>query len=368
MKTALFIFGTRPEGIKLAPLIIKFKESERYRVVTCNTGQHQEMLDQVLDFFEIECDFRLNLMTKNQNVLGLLARAIHALDEVIKTVSPDILFVQGDTTTVLAGALAGFHNKVLIAHVEAGLRSHDKFSPFPEEMNRQLVASMADFNFTPSELSKKNLLLERVKGKVYNVGNTVIDALHLGLSKPDSTLGQNYFKNIDFTKKIILVTCHRRESFGEPFKEICNALIDISNEFRDYQIIYPVHLNPNIKNVANELLISPNIILLDPLDYKELIHLMKRSELILTDSGGIQEEAPSLGVPVLVLRTVTERTEAIDAGTSKLVGTDRVNIVINVKELLMNEELYKKMSSAINPYGTGDTSDKILKIIDECLQ
>ena len=368
MKKVLFLFGTRPEAIKMAPLIKTFSEDSGFEVKVGVTAQHREMLDQVLNFFEIKVDYDLNIMTPNQTLHQLTADLISRItNEILLKEHFDYVFVQGDTTTVLASALAAFYQKIKIIHIEAGLRSHDMSSPFPEEMNRVLTSRLANFHFCPTENSKENLLKENISENVFVVGNTVIDALISGLDKVKNSSEEQLLEKysfIDFSKKIILVTCHRRENFGKPFEEICDALLEISNRFKEtVQVVYPVHLNPNIKDVAHNKLIDKNINLIAPLDYPELIWMMNKSTIILTDSGGIQEEAPSLGKPVLVMREVTERTEGVTAGTAILVGSSKVKIIDETSKLLNDSEYYETISKASNPYGDGTTSNKIKTII-----
>ncbi len=371
----LFVFGTRPEAIKLAPVIKLFKDNEKFNVKVCSTGQHKEMLKQVLDFFEIKPDYELNVMKDNQSLFDITESILKGLEEVLEDFKPDLIFVQGDTTTAFIGALAGFYKKIRVAHIEAGLRSFDKYSPFPEEINRKLVGSISDYHFAPTKRAVDNLFKENIQENVYLVGNTVIDALHLGLKiiEENENLKAKIadFFNSKFKiqkSKIILVTAHRRESFGEPFQHICSALKQIAENFNYVDIVYPVHLNPNIRKTAFEILgKTKNIHLIEPLDYPKLIWLMNKSYLVVTDSGGIQEEAPSLGKPVLVVRDVTERTEGIEAGTAKLTGTNKTNIVENIELLLNNEDAYEKMAKATNPYGVGNSSKKIMKIVEEQL-
>lgn len=366
MKRLLFLFGTRPEAIKMAPLVHAFKETERYTVKVAVTAQHREMLDQVLRFFEIQPDYDLNLMQPNQSLIGLLSRALSSIEPVLDDFKPDYVFVQGDTTSVLAGGLAAFHKKIKVVHVEAGLRSFDKYSPFPEEMNRLLSSRLADIHLTPTPLATQNLKGEGIVNRIVETGNSVIDALLLGLEKikKNEEPYRNYFQGLDFSKRILLVTCHRRENFGEPFQRICKALLELATNNPTVEIVYPVHLNPNIQNTANELLIAPNIKLMAPLEYDKMIFLMNKSFLVLTDSGGVQEEAPTLGKPVLVLRDVTERTEGISAGTAKLVGTEQDQIVNAVQALLDNEQLYAAMAEAVNPYGDGKAAIRTIAVID----
>lgn len=364
----LFVFGTRPEAIKMAPIIREFKKDEvNFDVNICVTAQHREMLDQVLSFFKIVPDYDLNLMIPNQSLPGLTSKIIEGLNDVILDCSPDLILVQGDTTTAFAGALAGFYNKIRIVHIEAGLRSGDKYSPFPEEMNRVLIGDLADFHFPPTEAAQENLLRVNIKDNVWVVGNSCIDALFLCLNlikEQGEYQFLNFFSFLDFSKRIILVTGHRRENFGSPFRDVCLAIKDISEKFKDVQIVYPVHMNPNISAPVHEILNGiTNIFLIKPLEYPYLIWLMEKAIIVLTDSGGIQEEAPSLGKPVLVMREVTERIEGIKAGTARLVGTDRVLIQNTVGDLLSNEKEYNSMSNLINPYGDGKTSETIVSII-----
>lgn len=362
MKNILFIFGTRPEAIKLAPLIQIFKQSTFFTTKVCVTAQHREILDQVLDFFDIKADYDLDLMTPNQSLLQLMARAMVKLEPIFDAFQPDLVFVQGDTTSVLVGSLVTFYKRTRIAHVEAGLRSFDLAAPFPEEMNRLLTARLAHYHFAPTPKALTNLLQEGIENNVFMVGNTVIDALQMAVKVVDqqSDHFRQYFTGIDFSKRVILVTCHRRESFGQPFLNICKALLKIADSFPEVEIVYPVHPNPNIKDIANTELLRPNIHLIEPLEYPHLIWLMSQAHLILTDSGGIQEEAPALGKPVLVLRSVTERTEGISAGTAQLVGTDSNHIFEATQELLNDEQFYEQMANAVNPYGDGTTSTQIL--------
>ena len=368
MKKILFLFGTRPEAIKMAPLVKTFCLDSNFIVKVGVTAQHREMLDQVLDFFKINVDYDLNIMKPNQSLHELTSSLILKITEdILSKEDFDYVFVQGDTTTVLAGALASFYKKIKVIHIEAGLRSHDIYSPFPEEMNRILTSKIAHIHFCPTQTAADNLNREDLKNNVFVVGNTVIDALLLGLDEIKNSSENNLinkYSNIDFDKKIMLVTCHRRENFGEPFEEICNALLEISDLFREtIQIVYPVHLNPNIMKIAHAKLTRENIKLISPLDYPDLIWMMNRSNIILTDSGGIQEEAPSLGKPVLVLREITERMEGVDAGTAILVGSDKEKIKSETIKLLTDDSYYLKISKANNPYGDGTTSKKIKAIL-----
>jgi UDP-N-acetylglucosamine 2-epimerase (non-hydrolysing) len=367
MKKFLFVYGTRPEAIKLAPLINIFKNLPDINVKICVTGQHREMLDQVNDFFKIIPDYDLDVMKSNQDLFDITVEILNNLKPVLINYSPDLVIIQGDTTTVLATSLACYYLKIKVAHVEAGLRSGNLFSPFPEEMNRSVTARIADFNFTTSAESEMNLKNEGISEYIYNVGNTVVDSLHLTLdiikSQGELKYAEN-FKYLNFGKKIILITSHRRESFGEPFKNICEALIEIAFKFPDIQIVFPVHLNPVVRDVAFNLLKDySNIFLVDPLDYPNMIWILDKSYLVLTDSGGIQEEAPSLNKPLLVLRDFTERVEGINAGIAKLIGTNKDVIVSEVTKLLQDEIYYGNMISKINPYGDGTTSIKITNIL-----
>jgi len=367
----LFVFGTRPEAIKMAPLIKTFQADPSQEVFVCVTGQHREMLDQVLDFFEIKPDFDLNLMSVNQTLYDVTAKALLGLKPVLDQVMPDNIFVQGDTTTAFVGALAGFYEKIKVSHIEAGLRSGDIYSPFPEEGNRKLAGHLSTYHFAPTPRAVDNLKQEGITQNIFNVGNTVIDALLLGLQLIKSKGEQpyiDYFKDIDFTKKIILVTGHRRESFGKPFENMCNAMKDIALQYPDTELVYPVHLNPNVRATVNQILTGvKNVKLIEPLAYPYLIWLMNKSFFVLTDSGGIQEEAPSLGKPVLVMRDVTERQEGVEAGTAKLVGTNYEVIMREAKLLLDDQKHYDNMANAVNPYGDGTTSLQVLDLFKKQL-
>ncbi len=373
MHKTCFVFGTRPEAIKLAPLVHKFKKmSDFFDVSICITSQHQEMLQQVMNLFDMSANMDLNLMRPNQSLEYITSRAIEKLGEYFKEASPDLVLVQGDTTTVMAASLAAFYQKIPVAHIEAGLRSHNQYSPFPEEINRKMVSHIANYHFAPTQGAKENLLNEGIsEDKIWVVGNTVIDALFIMLDSIKNEENEYRLslenKNVDFTKKLILVTGHRRENFGAGMQNICKALLEISNE--DVEIVYPVHLNPNVRKPVKELLGSKaNIHLIEPLPYDKLIYLMNQSHLILTDSGGIQEEAPSLGKPVLVMREVTERMEGVEAGTAKLVGTDKEIIISETYKLLTDDNAYHSISSKNNPYGDGNASIKICDIIKQKLK
>lgn len=368
-KNILFVYGTRPEAIKMAPLIKEFqKNSDFFNVKICLTGQHQQMLHQINLFFGIVADYNLDIMSTNQTLFDVTVRCLNGLRDVLDQYTPDLIFVQGDTTSAMIGALAGFYKKVSVAHLEAGLRSGNKYSPYPEEMNRIIAGHIADYHFAPTEKAVENLKKEGIIQNVYMVGNTVIDALHLGLKmikNGNQDDYKKYFSFIDFSKKIILITGHRRESFGEGFENICSAIVYIANKYSDVQLVYPVHLNPNVQEPVNRLLKNiNNVYLLEPMDYSYLLWLMEKCFCVLTDSGGIQEEAPALGKPVLVMREVTERQEGIDAGTAKLVGTQSENIIKSMEILLEDKNEYSRMANAVNPYGDGTTSVKIVNIVE----
>lgn len=368
MKKIMFVYGTRPEAIKMAPLIKKIEMYPNdFKVIVCLTGQHRQMLDQINSFFGIKGDYDLDLMKPNQTLFDIVSSCLLGLKDILEKEKPDLIFVQGDTSTVLAGALAAYFSKIKVAHLEAGLRSGDMYSPFPEEGNRVLTGHIADFHFAPTERAVMNLNNEGIVKNVFKVGNTVIDALHLGLDiikKSDTSIYENFFNFLDFSKKIILVTGHRRESFGVGFENICKAIAFLSEKYSDVQFVYPMHFNPNVRvPVMKYLSDRKNIHLIEPLDYPYLIWLMEKCFFVLTDSGGIQEEAPALGKPVLVMRDVTERQEGVEAGTAKLVGTDYEIIVSNVEKLLTDVLEYDKMANAVNPYGNGDTSTQVVDII-----
>lgn len=367
----LIVFGTRPEAIKMAPLVKAFKdEVSSFETKVCITAQHREMLDQVLSFFEITPDYDLDLMKPNQNLYSLTADIITNLKPILEEFKPDYVYVHGDTTTTMAASIASFYSGAKVCHVEAGLRTFNKRSPFPEEMNRSVTGSIADYHFSPTETSKKNLLEENIDARnILITGNTVIDALKYSNAKVNS-LGFNNqeIKSIkvilESTKRLILVTGHRRENHGQGFVNICNALKQIVQENSDIQVIYPVHLNPNVQKPVYEILKDvPNLTLIAPLSYPAFIWLMSQSYIIITDSGGVQEEAPSLGKPVLVMRDTTERPEAVDAGTVLLVGTDTRKIVSEANNLLNDNSFYSRMSMLHNPYGDGTACKKIVEYI-----
>ncbi len=364
MIKVMSIFGTRPEAIKMAPLVKELEKCENIESIVCVTAQHREMLDQVLETFDIKPDYDLNIMKQGQTLGDVTTRALTGLEEVIKEARPDIVLVHGDTTTTFAGALAAFYNQVAIGHVEAGLRTDNKYSPYPEEMNRQMVDRLSDMYFAPTEISKNNLLKENIdESKIYITGNTAIDAM-------STTVDKNYtHKELEWIKpgeRMILLTAHRRENLGEPMRHIFRAIKRIVDEFDDVKVIYPIHMNPKVREVANEVFDGDDKVkLIEPLEVFDFHNFQNKSYIILTDSGGIQEEAPSLGKPVLVLRDTTERPEGISAGTLKLVGTDEGIIYEETKKLLTDSKEYEKMSKASNPYGDGHASERIVDAIVE---
>ena len=380
MKKILLVFGTRPEAIKMAPLVKEFqKYPEKFDTKVCVTGQHRQMLDQVLDVFDIRPDYDLNIMAPNQDLYDITSKVLLGMREVLKELHPDIVFVHGDTTTSMATAIAAFYQQIKVAHVEAGLRTYNLYSPFPEEMNRQLTDRLCDFCFAPTETSKNNLIREKIDtNKIFVTGNTVIDALLWVVNKinnaPDLQQQlQQQIKAAGYPNIVtrhsslvtfILVTGHRRENFGEGFLHICKALKEIAIQHPDIDIVYPVHLNPNVQTPVYELLANiSNIYLIPPVDYLPFVYLMQHSSLILTDSGGVQEEAPSLGKPVLVMRNTTERPEAVEAGTVKLVGTDAEKIAESVNLLLNDRSVYDRMAQAHNPYGDGRACERVVKFV-----
>lgn len=378
MKKVMLVFGTRPEAIKMAPLVKKFQESIYFETIVCVTAQHREMLDQVLDIFEIKPDYDLNIMKQGQDLYDITSRVLLGLRDVLNETNPDLVLVHGDTTTSSAAALAAFYKQIPVVHVEAGLRTNNIYSPWPEEMNRRITGRIATYHLAPTELSRQNLLKENVNdNNIVITGNTVIDALFWVVEKikNDDKLAETLQINIknngydvDRQKRIVLITGHRRENFGEGFKNICYAIRDLSIKYPDVDFVYPMHLNPNVRKpiseiFGNEANKSSNTFFIEPLDYLNFIFLMEKSHIILTDSGGIQEEAPSLGKPVLVMRDNTERPEALDAGTVKLVGTDYDKIVNEVSQLLENEDSYNTMSKAVNPYGDGSACERIVEFL-----
>lgn len=377
MHNILIVFGTRPEAIKLAPVIQQLKtHNSTFKTTVCVTAQHREMLDQVLKIFSISPDYDLNIMQKNQDLFDIAINSLAGLKGILQKEKPDTLLVQGDTTTAFVAGLAAYYLKISVGHIEAGLRTYNKYSPFPEEKNRHLLSVLADYHFASTEWAKTNLLKEGIsKGKIWVTGNTVIDALLTVVKNQISEVKRNKFEKYFKDKwnltlqpnngtKIILVTGHRRENFGEGFKNICLALKEIVEKRKDVLFVYPLHLNPNVQKTVRVVLNgAPNIYLIEPLDYESFVFLMNRAYLILSDSGGIQEEAPSLGKPVLVLRNTTERPEGIEAGTVKLVGTDKDKIVGKTLELLENTLLYEQMSRTVNPYGDGKASERIVDVL-----
>lgn len=359
------VFGTRPEAIKMAPLVKVLEKREDIESIVCITAQHRQMLDQVMDIFDIHADYDLDIMQSGQTLSDITSRVMKGIEGVIAEAKPDIVLVHGDTTTTFAGALASFYCQTKIGHVEAGLRTYDKYSPFPEEMNRCLTTYLADLYFAPTENNEANLLKENVNpDTIYITGNTVIDAIKTTV-RPDYVFADETLKTLDFeNKRVILVTAHRRENLGEPLENICNAILNTVNAFPDVEVVYPVHLNPLVRNTAFGILGDhPRIHLIDPLDVTELHNLMNRCYMVMTDSGGLQEEAPSLGKPVLVLRNETERPEAVTAGTVKIAGVNREEIEKLACALLSDKAEYEKMSKAVNPYGDGLASERIADAI-----
>ena len=380
MKNVMLVFGTRPEAIKMCPLVKEFqKHLEDFRTTVCVTGQHREMLDQVLKIFDVKPEYDLNIMKQGQDLTDVTARVLIGLRDVFKKCRPDIVLVHGDTTTSTAAALAAFYAQIPVGHVEAGLRTHDIYSPWPEEMNRQITGRIATYNFSPTQLSEKNLLDEKVHGKIYVTGNTVIDALHMVVErlKEDPTLSQEQDKallesgydvhRLVNNKKLVLITGHRRENFGEGFIRMVVAMKDLSEKYPDVDFVYPMHLNHNVRKPIHEVfgenLTRTNFFFIEPLQYLEFVHLMSKSTIVLTDSGGIQEEAPGLGKPVLVMRDTTERPEALSAGTVHLVGTDYNKIVFEVSTLIEDKTSYERMSKSVNPYGDGRACQRIVEIL-----
>ena len=373
----MLVFGTRPEAIKMCPLVKEFqRHPESFRTVVCVTGQHREMLDQVLTIFDVKPDFDLNIMRQGQDLYDVTARVLTGMRNVFKECKPDVVLVHGDTTTSTAAALAAFYQQIPVGHVEAGLRTHDIYSPWPEEMNRQITGRIATYNFSPTPLSEKNLLEEKAHGKVYVTGNTVIDALHIVVEKleKDKALAGEQTEalaeagydttRLEKGRKLVLITGHRRENFGEGFIHMVTAIRDLKNKYPDVDFVYPMHLNPNVRKPIHEVFGEDlsdlgNMFFIEPLQYLEFVYLMSKAYIVLTDSGGIQEEAPGLGKPVLVMRDTTERPEALESGTVHLVGTDYNKIMTEVSTLLDDVEAYNKMSKAVNPYGDGKTCRRI---------
>jgi UDP-N-acetylglucosamine 2-epimerase (non-hydrolysing) len=365
----LSIVGTRPEAIKMAPLLLEQKKrAGRITPILVSTAQHREMLDQILHVFDLKPNIDLNIMRPNQTLTHITTAALCGIEEVLRETQPDIVLAQGDTTTVFAASLAAFYCRIPVGHVEAGLRSFDKFNPYPEEVNRKLADALTDYYFAPTATARQNLLNEGVPDeKVFVTGNTVVDALHHCMQRPHSFQNHPELASFPWEEgRVLLVTAHRRENWGEPLRNFCEALKELVRRFPDVRVIYPVHLNPVVQKTVREVLSGiPSVHLIQPVDYLTFVHLMKRSYLILTDSGGIQEEAPTFGIPVLVMRKVTERPEAFEAGVARVVGTDRDTIIREAAELLTDADAYRKMSRIGNPYGDGRASERIVDIILE---
>lgn len=383
MKKVMLVFGTRPEAIKMCPLVKEFqKHNDEFETIVCVTGQHREMLDQVLNIFEVKPDFDLNIMKQGQDLYDVTARVLTGMRDVFKECKPDVVLVHGDTTTSTAAALAAFYQQIPVGHVEAGLRTHNIYSPWPEEMNRQITGRIASYNFSPTPLSESNLKEEKAQGEIYVTGNTVIDALHMVVNKlkNDEFLAkeqEGILKKAGYDvnrladgRKLVLITGHRRENFGEGFIHMVTAIKDLKNKYPDVDFVYPMHLNPNVRKPIHEVFGEDlsnldNMFFIEPLQYLEFVYLMEKATIVLTDSGGIQEEAPGLGKPVLVMRNTTERPEALASGTVHLVGTDYQKIMDEVSTLLEDANAYEKMSKAVNPYGDGKACERIVKILAE---
>ena len=381
MIKVMLVFGTRPEAIKMCPLVKEFqKHNDGFETIVCVTGQHREMLDQVLNIFEVKPDYDLNIMKQGQDLYDVTARVLTGMRDVFKECKPDVVLVHGDTTTSTAAALAAFYQQIPVGHVEAGLRTHNIYSPWPEEMNRQITGRIATYNFSPTPLSESNLKAEKAQGNIYVTGNTVIDALHMVVNKlkNDETLAKEQkeiLKQAGYDvnrladgKKLVLITGHRRENFGEGFIHMVTAIKDLKNKYPDVDFVYPMHLNPNVRKPIHEVFGEDlsnlgNMFFIEPLQYLEFVYLMEKATIVLTDSGGIQEEAPGLGKPVLVMRDTTERPEALASGTVHLVGTDYQKIMDEVSTLLEDEQAYEKMSKAVNPYGDGKACERIVEIL-----
>ena len=381
MIKVMLVFGTRPEAIKMCPLVKEFqKHNDAFQTIVCVTGQHREMLDQVLNIFEVKPDYDLNIMKQGQDLYDVTARVLTGMRDVFKKCKPDVVLVHGDTTTSTAAALAAFYQQTPVGHVEAGLRTHNIYSPWPEEMNRQITGRIATYNFSPTPLSESNLKAEKAQGNIYVTGNTVIDALHMVVNKlkNDETLAKEQeaiLKQAGYDvnrladgKKLVLITGHRRENFGEGFIHMVTAIKDLKNKYPDVDFVYPMHLNPNVRRPIHEVFGEDltnlgNMFFIEPLQYLEFVYLMEKATIVLTDSGGIQEEAPGLGKPVLVMRDTTERPEALASGTVHLVGTDYQKIMNEVSTLLEDEQAYEKMSKAVNPYGDGKACERIVEIL-----
>ena len=376
MKKILIVFGTRPEAIKMVPLIKEFKKYNDFEIKICVSAQHRQMLDQVLNLFEIKPDYDLDIMKANQDLYDISSRVLLGMRDVMKDFCPNVVLVHGDTTTSFVGALAAFYQKIKIGHVEAGLRTNDLYSPFPEEANRQITGVLADFHFAPTQSSKQNLIKENKNpNSIIVTGNTVIDTLFLMIDKIEKNVNLRdeitsilrlKYSNFGSERKFILVTGHRRENFGDGFLNICDALKNIAQNNPEIDIVYPVHLNPNVQKPVREILSNlSNVYLIDPLEYEKFVYLMSKSFFIITDSGGIQEEAPSIGKPVLVTRDTTERPEALQSGTVKLVGTNKNIIIKEAQNLILQKDEFEKMSKANNPYGDGKASERIVEFLKE---
>lgn len=383
MIKVMLVFGTRPEAIKMCPLVKEFqKHNDGFETIVCVTGQHREMLDQVLNIFEVKPDYDLNIMKQGQDLYDVTARVLTGMRDVFKECKPDVVLVHGDTTTSTAAALAAFYQQIPVGHVEAGLRTHNIYSPWPEEMNRQITGRIATYNFSPTPLSESNLKAEKAQGNIYVTGNTVIDALHMVVNKlkNDETLAkeqETILKQAGYDvnrladgKKLVLITGHRRENFGEGFIHMVTAIKDLKSKYPDVDFVYPMHLNPNVRKPIHEVFGEDlsnlgNMFFIEPLQYLEFVYLMEKATIVLTDSGGIQEEAPGLGKPVLVMRDTTERPEALASGTVHLVGTDYQKIMDEVSTLLEDEQAYEKMSKAVNPYGDGKACERIVEIFSK---
>lgn len=381
MRIVMLVFGTRPEAIKMCPLVKEFqKHTDEFKTIVCVTGQHREMLDQVLTIFDIKPDYDLNIMKQGQDLYDVTARVLIGMRDIFKQCRPDVVLVHGDTTTSTAAALAAFYKQIPVGHVEAGLRTHNIYSPWPEEMNRQITGRIATYNFSPTPLSEKNLIEEKVQGKIYVTGNTVIDALHMVVNKlrNNEALAKEQEKvlvdagcdiaRLADGRKLVLITGHRRENFGEGFINMVSAIRDLKNKYPEVDFVYPMHLNPNVRKPIHEVFGEDlsnlgNMFFIEPLQYLEFVYLMEKSTIVLTDSGGIQEEAPGLGKPVLVMRDTTERPEALSSGTVHLIGTDYHKIVNEVSILLEDQEVYEMMSKAINPYGDGKACERIARFL-----
>lgn len=385
MIKVMLVFGTRPEAIKMCPLVKEFqKHNDGFETIVCVTGQHREMLDQVLNIFEVKPDYDLNIMKQGQDLYDVTARVLTGMRDVFKECKPDVVLVHGDTTTSTAAALAAFYQQIPVGHVEAGLRTHNIYSPWPEEMNRQITGRIATYNFSPTPLSESNLKAEKAQGNIYVTGNTVIDALHMVVNKlkNDETLAKEQeaiLKQAGYDvnrladgKKLVLITGHRRENFGEGFIHMVTAIKDLKSKYPDVDFVYPMHLNPNVRKPIHEVFGEDlsnlgNMFFIEPLQYLEFVYLMEKATIVLTDSGGIQEEAPGLGKPVLVMRDTTERPEALASGTVHLVGTNYQKIMNEVSTLLEDEQAYEKMSKAVNPYGDGKACERIVKSLSKNL-